>query len=555
MKEKWWHKSIGYQIYPKSYQDTNGDGIGDIEGIRKHLSDLKELGIDIVWISPVNVSPMIDHGYDIADYYRIDPEYGTEEEMKSLIKEADNMGIKILMDLVINHTSDKHEWFQKALEDPEGKFADYYIIRDGIESKPPNNWRSMFGGSAWERIPGTEKYYLHLFTKNQPDLNWENRELRNELYEIIRYWMKQGIAGFRVDAIAHIKKNHIEKYVTPDGPDGLANAWDCYRNAEGIEQFLREMRDEAFLPNECVTIAEIDVPKADMWEEYLGDEGYFSTIFDFSHTPYSVHQNPYQEDYLDLIEMLKRRMYNRYKEAKGKVYFVTFLENHDLPRALGRLIPKQFHSDMTKKLLGISYFFLNGMPVIYQGQEIGMDDYPKEDIHEYVDLATHNRYEELKYEGKSAGEALDVINKECRENSRTPMQWDDSEYAGFSAGRPWFPVNPNYTKCNYKAQLKDDNSILNFYKRMIQIRKREDLQDLLAYGELKAVCSDVRGCVGYIREMDEKSVGVLTNYTPDNMELYLSFEIGKILLSNHETVRYERGRMILAPFQGIIFEL
>lgn len=545
---------MGYQIYPKSYQDTNGDGIGDLEGIRQHLGDLKELGIDLVWISPVNVSPMIDHGYDISDYYEIAPEYGTLDEMKALIKEAGDMGIKILMDLVINHTSDEHEWFQKALEDPDGEFAQYYMIREGKDGQPPNNWRSMFGGSAWEKIPGTEKYYLHLFTKNQPDLNWENKELRRKLYEIIDYWMKQGIAGFRVDAIAHIKKNQMEENAAADGPDGLVNAWECYRNASGIEAFLQEMRDEAFLPNDCITIAEIDVPEEEEWEEYFGENGYFSTIFDFSHTPFTVYQKPYSEDYLELTELLKKKVYHRYKAAEGKVYFTSFLENHDLPRVSGRMLPEQFHSDKTKKLLAMTYFFLNGLPVIYQGQEIGMGDYPKENIDEYLDLATHNRYQELLMEGKSKEEALVVINRECRENSRTPMQWNDSEYAGFSTVKPWFAVNPSYVDCNYESQKKDSNSVLNFYKELIRIRKRDDLQDVFAYGELEALSPDIRGCVGYMRKREEKRVGVIANYTSSQMEISVPFEITKILLNNDNTVKMKCGKLILAPFQGIVFE-
>lgn len=553
MKKQWWHYEIAYQIYPKSFQDTNGDGIGDINGIREHLKDLKELGVTIIWLSPIFSSPMADHGYDISDYYNVDPSFGTNEDLKLLIQEAGEVGIKVLMDLVINHTSDQHEWFKKGVQDPTGKYGQYYIIRQGRNGGPPNNWRSMFGGSAWEEIEGTDKYYLHLFTKHQPDLNWENRGLRQELYKIVDYWMGMGISGFRVDAIAHIKKMLDGCNLPADGSDGLVNAWEYYRNAVGIEELLKEMHDKAFLPNNCFTIAEIDVENPEKWEEYFGDNGYFSTIFDFSHAPYSVARKSYEGTYLDLIEVVKRKMYERYKQAEGKVFFANFLENHDLPRIMGRFFPKEYQSVKTQKLMAMSYFFLNGIPVIYQGQEIGMGDFPKNSIHEYLDQATHSRFCELLMEGKTEEEALDDINRDCRENSRTPMQWDGSEYAGFTTVGPWFEVNPSYKYCNYEMQRIDKKSLLSFYKKVIRIKRSKALRDVLTYGTLTDLHSELRGCVGYMRELDGITAGVLANFTEETMVLRLPDGVTKILLSNDSDVEKDKEYIGLKAFQGIVF--
>lgn len=555
MKEqKWWHYAIGYQIYPKSFQDTNHDGIGDIKGITAHLPELKELNVDVVWISPVNLSPMVDHGYDISDYYQIDPSFGTNEDFDELLSEAEAAGIKILMDLVINHTSDQHPWFKAAMADLESEFADYYVIKEGKDGLPPNNWRSMFGGSAWEKIPGTEnKYYLHLFTVGQPDLNWENPRLRQKLYEIIDYWLDKGVAGFRIDAIAHIKKLYAQQNLPADGPDGLVTTWEHYRNATGIGEFLGEMRDQTFAQRDVLTIAEMDVPDPDHWEEYFGGTGYFSSIFDFYHTPFSIQDPAYQDDPAAFVDMLKQAMFKKQVLANDRVFFTNFLENHDLTRMPDRLIPQTDIGFQSISAWSMMYFFLRGIPVIYQGQEIGMRDYPKESIDGYVDLATHNSYADYLLRGDTPEAAMAKINIFCRENSRTPVQWHDGPYGGFSDVAPWFAVNPNYRTLNVAAQQKDPASLLNFFKQITKIRKAPELAELMVYGRTIPVLQEYPGVVGYYRERDGQRLVQLANLTAQPVTIPLKKAISQVLLSNQELTQ-DATTLTLQAYQAVLYQ-
>lgn len=554
MKKKWWHNAIGYQIYPKSFQDTNGDGIGDIKGIIQHLNDLQDLGVTVIWVSPINVSPMMDHGYDISDYFQIDPSFGSNEDMEELIQEANKRDIKILMDLVINHTSDQHEWFKNAMSNLDCEFADYYVIKEGKNGEPPNNWRSMFGGSAWEKIKETDKYYLHLFTVGQPDLNWENPKLRQELYKVINYWLDKGLAGYRIDAIAHIKKIYEYDNLPADGADGLVTTWKHYRNAEGIGEFLGEMRDTTFKERDVLTIAEMDVENPEKWEEYFGEDGYFSSIFDFFHTPYSVQSDKWREKPIELVETLKEKLFEKQKLAYNHVFFTNFIENHDLSRSPNRFIPKEYIGFESESLLATIYFFLRGIPVIYQGQEIGMLDYPKKKIDGYVDLATHNSYENYLLEGYSKEEALKKINIECRENSRTPVQWNDEKEAGFTTGTSWFPVNPSYTKINYKAQRQDKNSLLNYYKKITSLRKDMKYEDIFVYGETIPLFEVVKGCVSYCRQKQGEAIFILTNCTSKDMGLTLQQPIQEVLLNNLTNIDIKENQILLKPFQAIVFK-
>ncbi|MEO1770956.1 oligo-1,6-glucosidase [Enterococcus sp. 665A] len=551
--KKWWHEAIGYQIYPKSFQDTNNDGIGDIPGMIEHLDDLSDLGINVIWISPINLSPMVDHGYDISDYLQIDPSFGTNEEFERLIQEAEKRGIKVLMDLVINHTSSQHEWFKRAMADLDSKYADYYVIREGRGEEPPNNWRSMFGGSAWEKIPGTNKYYLHLFTVDQPDLNWENPELRQELYEIIEFWLTKGLAGFRVDAISHIKKIYDEENLPSDGPDGLVTVWENYRDALGIGEFLGELRDRVFSKQDILTIAEMDVVDPEKWEEYFGDNGYFSSIFDFYHTAYSIQGKEFANDSEKFIEFLKPLVYKKQELANDRVFFTNFIENHDLPRSLNRFIPKEeigFHS---ASVLGMFYFFMRGIPVIYQGQEIGMVDYPKETIDGYIDLATHNNYQDYLLNGLSETEALAQINIENRENSRTPMQWNSQTNAGFTKGTPWFAVNPTYHGLNYQQQKEDPHSLLSFYKEMIQLRKNPIYKELLVYGRAVPGFVEASGVVTYQRKLEKQTISALCNLT--NQTIAVDYDAKfEVLLNNYAELDCKTGQLTLLPYQGVILE-
>lgn len=552
---KWWHSAIGYQIYPKSFQDTNHDGIGDIAGITRRLDYLTDLGVDVVWISPVNLSPMMDHGYDISDYYQIDPSFGTNEDFSELLHKAGEKGIKILMDLVINHTSTEHPWFKAAMADLNSEFADYYVIKEGRENgAPPNNWRSMFGGSAWEKIPGTDnKFYLHLFTVGQPDLNWENPKLRQKLYEIIRYWLDQGVAGFRIDAIAHIKKLYEEANLPADGPDGLVTTWEHYRNACGIGEFLGEMRDETFAGSDVLTIAEMDVPDPAHWEEYFGGNGYFSSIFDFYHTPYTIQDEKYQEDPAAFVDLLKRDLYKKQVLANDRVFFTNFLENHDLSRMPDRLIPQADIGFGSITAWSMMYFFLRGIPVIYQGQEIGMRDYPKDSIDGYLDLATHNSYQDYLLRGYTPEAALAKINRECRENSRTPMQWDDSEFAGFSDTTPWFAVNPNYPQLNVAQQAATPDSLLAFFKKITALRKSEKLASLTVYGRTIPVLQKVSGLVAYYREREGSRLVVIANLTATACQIPVKKAINEPLLNNQPELTQTKSYIELQPYQSVIW--
>lgn len=551
--KKWWHEAIGYQIYPKSFQDTNNDGIGDIPGMIQHLDDLKDLGITVIWISPINLSPMVDHGYDISDYLQIDPTFGTNEEFELLIQEAEKRGIKVLMDLVINHTSTQHEWFKRAMEDLDSEYADYYVIQEGRGDQPPNNWRSMFGGSAWEKIAGTNKYYLHLFTVEQPDLNWENPALRQELYKIVEFWLEKGLAGFRVDAISHIKKIYDEENLPSDGPDGLVTVWENYRDAKGIGEFLGELRDMAFSKQDILTIAEMDVADPDNWEEYFGDNGYFSSIFDFYHTAYTIQDKTFDNDSEKFVEFLKPLVYKKQDLANDRVFFTNFVENHDLPRALNRFIPKEEIGYHSASVLGMFYFFMRGIPVIYQGQEIGMVDYPKDTIDGYIDLATHNNYQDYLLKGLTEAEALAQINIENRENSRTPMQWNDQPNAGFTEGTPWFAVNPNYPEINYQQQKDDPKSLLNFYKKMIQLRKNPEYKDLFVYGKAVPDFVEASGVIAYQRKLDDQTISALCNLTNQAVVVEYDAEF-EVLLNNYPELKQAAGQLTLQPYQGVILE-
>ncbi|KAF1292672.1 alpha-glucosidase [Candidatus Enterococcus leclercqii] len=554
-KMKWWHSAIGYQIYPKSFQDTNHDGIGDIAGITQRLDHLTDLGVDVVWISPVNLSPMMDHGYDISDYYQIDPSFGSNEDFSELLAKAGEKGIKILMDLVINHTSTEHPWFKAAMADLDSEYADYYVIKEGRENgAPPNNWRSMFGGSAWEKISGTDnKFYLHLFTVGQPDLNWENPKLRQKLYEMIRYWLDQGVAGFRIDAIAHIKKIYDEKIISPDGPDGLATVWEQYRNACGIGEFLKEMREAIFADSDVLTIAEMDVPDPDQWLEYFGDNGYFSSIFDFYHTPYTIQEEKYQQDPAAFVDLLKQKLYKKQVLANDRVFFTNFLENHDLSRMPDRLIPQKDISFDSITAWSMMYFFLRGIPVIYQGQEIGMRDYPKTSIDGYLDLATHNSYRDYLLRGLTPAAALAKINQECRENSRTPMQWDAGNFAGFSEVSPWFAVNPNYPQVNVAWQAAEPDSLLNFFKKMTSLRKSEKLAPLMIYGRTVPVLQEVKGLVAYYREREGQRLVVVANLTANMQKIPLKKAVNEPLLNNLPGFIQTTAYGELQPYQSVIW--
>ncbi len=526
MEKKWWHSAIGYQVYPKSFQDTNHDGIGDLPGITAHLDDLVRLGINVLWLCPVNRSPMMDGGYDISDYDAIDPSFGTMEDFEELVREAGKRGIRILMDVVVNHTSTEHPWFQKALEDPEGAYGDYYVIRRGKNGGPPNGWRSFFGGSAWERIGDTEHYYLHLFTVGQPDLNWENPRVREEIYAMLNRWLDKGIGGFRMDSINHLKKNFQDN---GQGKDPFSYC----TNVEGIGEFLQEMKDRTYGPRDAFVIGEVNGTRPDQLEEYIGENGYFSTMFDFTCMRYRIGTSYWKGKGRQMRTACRDDMFGMQKRIWNRALPCNVMENHDTPRVVERFYPPEQVNDYSKSMLGAMNFFLGGIPFLYQGQAIGMTDYRKEEISQFRDFTTFRLYEESLEEGISPREALARLNVESREHARTPVQWDDSPWGGFSDREPWFAVNPNYREINLASQKDQADSLFSFYCRMTALRKQADLQDLWIYGETRPFWEEKEDLAAYERRLGENHVCVLCNTSPEETRILLDRPVREILLANY----------------------
>lgn len=535
MEKKWWHDKVAYQIYPKSFYDSNGDGIGDLKGIIGKLNYLEELGIDILWLSPVYQSPFVDEGYDISDYYRIAPEFGTMEDFDLLILEAKKRGIQIIMDLVINHCSDRHIWFQKALADPYGEYGGYFYFEKARNKKAPSNYRSYFGGSAWEPVPGTDLYYLHLFAKEQPDLNWNNPKMKEELFAMIRWWMKKGVAGFRVDAIINIKKDVSFPDYPADGPDGLVSCTAMIEAVEGVGELLEELRVRAFEPYEAFTVAEVFNRKEEELKEFIGDHGHFSTMFDFSAHMLTGGEHGWYDAGPVVFSEWKKTVTESQKEVQRVGFLANIIENHDEPRGASTYLPEYAQNPRGIKMLAVSNILLRGIPFLYQGQEIGMRNCPMESIEEYDDINTRDQYELGRKAGLSHEEALHACCRLSRDNARTPMQWNGGEKAGFTAGTPWLKVNPNYTEINVEAQSEDEASVLNFYKKLIALRKSEEYRELFTYGEFRPAFVPDEDIFGFYREDGcGKQILVVTNFGRERKHLMLTEPVLKCLLTNDD---------------------
>ena len=452
MKKKWWHDKVAYQIYPKSFLDSNGDGIGDLKGIISKLDYLKDLGVDIIWLSPIYKSPFVDQGYDISDYYSIAEEFGTMEEFDELLTEAKKRNMYIIMDLVINHCSDKHEWFQKALADPDGEYADYFYFRKGKDGNPPSNYRSYFGGNCWEPVPGTDKYYFHMFAKEQPDLNWENPTLRKKLYDMINWWLEKGVAGFRIDAIINIKKDLDFPNLEPDGADGLAGCWRMVENVEGVGEYLEDLKKNTFEKYDAFTVAEVFNMHKDELSQFIGENGHFSTIFDFSALALSNGAHGWYDAPDINFNDWRKTIINSQLQVQKCGIEANIIENHDEPRGVSRFLPEYARNPLGTKMLGTVSVLLRGIPFIYQGQEIGMQNAVWNDVKEYNDINTIDQYNLAISAGLSDKEALAVCSKMSRDNARTPVQWSDSDNAGFTTGTPWLNVISKYKDINVQNQ-------------------------------------------------------------------------------------------------------
>ena len=556
MKKQWWHDKVAYQIYPKSFYDSNGDGIGDLPGIISKLDYLKDLGVDIVWLSPIYKSPLADEGYDIADYYSIDPRFGTMEDMERLIEEAKKRDMYILMDLVVNHCSDEHEWFQKACQDPDGEYGNFFYIEDRKDGGTPCNWRSYFGGPVWEPLPGhPDKQYLHVFHKKQPDLNWENPRVREEVYKNINWWLDKGLGGFRIDAIINIKKKLPFRDYPVDRADGLSGIDHMLAEAEGIGEFLGEMAEKTFRPHNAFTVGEVFNEKPEEIADFIGENGYFSSMFDFAETVYGKSDRGWYDSraYLD-PEEYKSCIFSTQKKIGDTGMISNIIENHDEPRGVSHYICPEDLCDASKKLLAGVYFMLKGLPFIYQGQEIGMENMKFNSIEDVDDVSTLDEYQVALNAGLGEEEAFRRVAAFSRDNARTPMQWTDGKNAGFTEGTPWLRVNPNCSRINVKDQEKNAGSVLSFYKKLTALRKSEEYKETVVYGEFVPYLEQEKNLIGYFRE-GEKKLLVLANFQKAPREVELPGSVKKVLLNNLEDLALNDNRIHLDSWQFVTLEI
>ena len=544
---KWWQNSVIYEIYPKSFYDTNGDGIGDLKGVEKKLPYLKELGIDAIWLTPIYLSPQVDNGYDVADYRKVDPMFGSNDDLKELIRKSHDLNIKIILDMVANHTSDQCAWFKESKKSRNNYFSDFYIWKDPKpDGSEPNNWAASFGGSAWTYVPERKQYYLHYYASQQPDLNWENPALRQELYKMINWWLDKGIAGFRVDAINFIKKDQRFLDGPADGQDGLSACFAYSRNQPGIEVFFDELKKETFEKHNCMTVAEaVGVQYKDLGI-FIGKDGCFSMMFDFNYCNFDINEDEEwfkRQDWT--TKQFKELLFTSQREVQKLGWIASFLENHDQPRAIDKFIlDKKDHNYYSQTMLAGMFFNLRGTPFIYQGEEIGMENFERKDISEFDDIGSHGQYQRALEEGFTKEEAMHFLNLRSRDNTRTPMQWDNSKYAGFSDHEPWLKMTGSQDKINVESQFNDPNSIYSFYKKMISIRKQEDI---LVYGDFEEI-KTVDDVIGYKRTYQGQEIICLCNFT--NTEQSIPETQGNILLDNYNNY----NNTTLKPYQFVMIK-
>ncbi|EIW6614606.1 glycoside hydrolase family 13 protein [Clostridium perfringens] len=553
MNKKWWKELIAYQIYPKSFMDSNGDGIGDIQGIISKLDYLKDLGIDLIWLCPMYKSPNYDNGYDISDYKDILDEFGTMDDFNELLNEVHNRGMKLIIDLVINHTSHEHPWFIESRSSRDNPKRDWYIWREGKGDEEPNNWESIFKGSAWEFCENSEEYYLHLFAKEQPDLNWENEEVRNELYKMINWWLDKGIDGFRVDAISHIKKEEGLKDM--DNPEGLkyVSSFEKHMNVEGINSHLKELKEETFSKYDIVTVGEangVSANEADHW--VAEDEGTFNMIFQFEH----LNLWNYEEGQGFDVKAYKDVLTNWQNSLEGKGWNALFIENHDIPRVVSTWGNDKEYLTECAKAFGAIYFLQKGTPFIYQGQELGMTNVKYHSISEYDDVKTINTYNERIESGVSEKIALKEAWITSRDNSRTPMQWNSSKNAGFTEGQPWIGVNENYKRINVEVEERDENSVLNFYKKLIKLKKSNEA---LIYGVYDLILEEDENIFAYTRTLNNEKFLIIANLTEEKAKyIYEKEKLNSkdLILNNYEVCAHENlTEFTLKPYECRVYKL
>lgn len=551
MKRNWWKEAVAYQVYPRSFNDSNGDGIGDILGLIEKLDYLENLGIDVIWLSPMYPSPNDDNGYDISDYKGIMSEFGTMNDFDQLLSNIHQRGMKLILDLVVNHTSDEHPWFIESKSSKTNAKRDWYIWADPKpDGSEPNNWESIFNGSTWEFDESTKQYYFHLFSKKQPDLNWENPDVRQAVFEMMNWWFEKGIDGFRVDAITHIKKNfEAGDLPVPDGKK-FAPAFDVDMNQPGIQEWLQEMKDKSLSRYNIMTVGEANGVTPNDAEEWVGEEkGKFNMIFQFEHLGlWSTGDTKFD------VKSYKQVLNHWQKQLENVGWNALFIENHDQPRRVSTWGDDKNYWYESATSHATAYFLQQGTPFIYQGQEIGMTNYPFESIESFNDVAVKTEYQIVKKEGGDVNQLLDKYKMENRDNARTPMQWNNSINAGFTTGKPWFHVNPNYTEINVKQQLNDKFSILSYYKALIQLKK-SDL--IYTYGKFNMVDAENEQVFAYTRTFKNNTVLIVANLTNEVSELNLPFEldISSVDIKLHNYHLNDINLDHIKPYESFVVEI
>ena len=547
MEKDWWKGKVAYQIYPKSFKDSNGDGVGDLKGITEKLDCLQDLGIDILWLSPIYKSPFIDQGYDISDYYAIDPIFGTMEDLELLIAEAKKRNIYLMFDMVFNHTSTEHIWFQEALKG-NSKYKNYYFFKKGKNGNLPTNWDSKFGGKAWKYVPEFDEYYLHLYDEKQADLNWENEEVRNELIKIVNFWLKKGIRGFRFDVI-----NNIDKRVFADSPDGLGKQFYC--DQPKVHKYLHEVNTRSFgRVAGCITVGEMSATSVENCIGYTNPQNKeLDMVFSFHHLKVDyVNKEKWTSMPFDFQELKELLNTWQVRMQEGQGWNALFWNCHDQPRSVSRFGDDKKFRVHSAKMLATAIHLMRGTPYIYQGEELGMTNVRFDDINDYNDIESLNMYKDRLSKGYSHNEIMESIYAKGRDNARTPMQWDDSENAGFTTGTPWLAVNKNYDKINAKQCLQDENSIFNHYKKLIDIRKNNDT---IIYGDYKLLCEDDENIFAYVRELNGDKILVVCNFYDKDVEFKFEgdFNYSKVLLSNYNDSSKMIEKLKLRPYEAVMY--
>ena len=558
---KWWQKTNAYEIYVNSFQDSDGDGYGDLNGIKNRLDHLKSLGVGALWLTPVYASPMADNGYDVADYYSINPRYGTMEDMDALIAEADKKGIKIIMDLVFNHTSDQNEWFLSSRKSRDNEYSDWYIWRDPKEDgSEPNNWRSIFGGSAWTWCEERQQYYLHTFASAQPDLNWENPEVRQALFDIANFWIDKGAGGFRMDAIPYIKKPADLSDGPADDTEGRADIHKMTANTDGILDYLREFKNSVTEGKDVFTVGEANGVSPDQLKYWVGNDGVFDMIFEFNHMNL-------QYDGAEIwcktvpwkLSDFKKAVSSSEEATASNGWYPIYFENHDQPRSINHFFPEGADPVLAGRAMGTLLLTLRGTPFIYQGEELGYTNVSWDSIDDYDDLSSHNQYDTALREGFSESEALGFVHQYSRDNARTPMQWDTEKEAGFTSGSPWLPVHEDYEKVNAATEDKDPASVLSWYKKMTAIRAENAV---LLNGTYKELLPESEEIFAFERKCDDKRMVVLINFTGKEVTYDLSAPDIKgsgdpeILCSSYENIENAGSPSpgVLRPYEAVILK-